>query len=147
MWGGGLIAGFALVAGAAFVNARTDAPAAVIEIKEKLFLAQVNDVYLNPADYLGKTLKVAGIFARSNEEPDAPCFVFRHSPGCCGNDGMAGLVIRWDGAAAPPFPNENDWVEAIGILTEHSDADAPYLYLALTALKVLPERGAEFVSR
>ena len=38
--------------------------------------------------------------------------VVRNTPGCCGNDGLAGLDIRYD----KDYPNENTWVEVIGVI-------------------------------
>ncbi|MDR3270345.1 MAG: hypothetical protein LBT32_02365, partial [Peptococcaceae bacterium] len=34
----------------------------ILEIKEKMFVAQTNDIYYNAEDYLGKTLKYEGLF-------------------------------------------------------------------------------------
>ena len=34
----------------------------ITEITEKMFIEQVNDVYLNPDDYLGKPLKLEGVY-------------------------------------------------------------------------------------
>jgi zinc transport system permease protein len=122
-----------------------------VEIKEKMFIAQVNDVYLNPEDYLGKTIKLEGLFIFEQyagyENPY--CFVIRYGPGCCGNDGNAGFEVAWD---APPdeeksYPEPNAWVEATGMLTTYEEDGYPYLYLSLVSLNVLDTRGAEFVSQ
>jgi zinc transport system permease protein len=122
-----------------------------IEIKEKMFIAQVNDVYLNPEDYLGRTIKLEGVFTFEQyagyENPY--CFVIRYGPGCCGNDGNAGFEVAWD---TPPgeeksYPEPNAWVEATGMLTTYEEDGYPYLYLSLASLNVLDTRGAEFVSQ
>jgi uncharacterized membrane protein YcgQ (UPF0703/DUF1980 family) len=34
----------------------------IVEIQEKMFIAQTNDIYLNPEDYIGKTIKLEGLF-------------------------------------------------------------------------------------
>lgn len=131
----------------------------VVEIKEKMFIAQTNDVYLNPEDYMGKTIKLEGLF-KSYESTDygaSYCFVIRYGPGCCGNDGSAGFEVAWDtsldqsqdGESAPesPYPEEDAWVEAEGVLKSYDEDGFPYLYLALSSLTVKEERGAEFVSQ
>ncbi|MDR2808205.1 MAG: metal ABC transporter permease [Spirochaetaceae bacterium] len=117
----------------------------LIEIKEKMFIAQTNDVYLNPEDYMGKTLKLEGLFkSLSYEDSSADYyFVLRYGPGCCGNDGSAGFEVAWDGT----FPQEDDWVEAVGELSAYQEDGYSYLYLALSSLKILESRGAEFVSQ
>jgi hypothetical protein len=129
----------------------------VIEIKEKLFIAQTNDVYLNPEEYMGRTIKYEGLFKSVyyEEAGDPYCFVLRYGPGCCGNDGSAGFEVAWDAAERPDlaegapgeFPEEDAWVEATGVLKSYEEDGYPYLYLALSSLKVLEQRGAEFVAQ
>ncbi|MDR2785094.1 MAG: hypothetical protein LBB83_04175 [Treponema sp.] len=123
-------------------------PQGVIEIREKMFIAQTNDVYLNPEDYMGRTLKLEGLFKTQAGYEDRPpyCFVLRYGPGCCGYDGNAGFEVAWDGDA-PPYPAEDDWVEAVGVLKSYEEDGYPYLYLALSRLQVLDQRGEEFVTQ
>ncbi|MDR0388009.1 MAG: hypothetical protein LBH57_08230 [Treponema sp.] len=120
----------------------------VIEIKEKMFIAQTNDVYLNPEDYMGKTIKLEGLFkfSSSPEYDVSYCFVLRYGPGCCGNDGSAGFEVAWDGDSAQ-YPEEDAWVEAEGVLKSYEEDGFPYLYLSLLSLEVKEERGAEFVAQ
>jgi zinc transport system permease protein len=123
----------------------------LIEIKEKMFIAQTNDVYLNPDDYLGKTIKLEGLFKMEQYtgSDTTYCFVLRYGPGCCGNDGNAGFEVAWDDTYTlkPPYPNIDDWVEATGSLKYYEEDGYPYLYIALSSLKVLEESGAEFVTQ
>jgi hypothetical protein len=121
----------------------------VIEIKEKMFIAQTNDVYLNAEDYLGKTIKLEGIFVATQYEgrKDPYCFVIRYGPGCCGNDGNAGFEVIWNTQQEKDYPGADAWVEAIGTLKTYEEDGYPYLYLALTSLNVLDKRGAEFVTQ
>jgi zinc transport system permease protein len=131
----------------------------VIEIKEKMFIAQTNDVYLNPEDYLGKTIKLEGMF-KTDSYADLSrnfCFVLRTGPGCCGNDGSVGFEVAWPEAAgtnssAPlvsghKYPKQDQWVEAVGKLAAYEEEGYPYLYLALVSLEVKNKRGSEFVSQ
>ena len=121
----------------------------VIEIREKMFLAQVNDVYLNAEDYLGKTIKLEGIFMaeQSYEREEPYCYVIRYGPGCCGSDGNAGFEIAWAKNRSGSYPQSNDWVEAIGMLKYYEEDYYQYLYLELSSLNVLDRRGAEYVSQ
>ncbi|MDR3302759.1 MAG: metal ABC transporter permease [Spirochaetaceae bacterium] len=122
-----------------------------IEIKEKMFIAQTNDVYLNPDEYLGKTIKLEGLFKREQftGSKEDHCFVLRYGPGCCGSDGNAGFEVAWDKEAGidKPYPAPDDWVEAVGTLKHYDEDGYPYLYLALAQINTLEERGAEFVSQ
>jgi zinc transport system permease protein len=138
------------------VSAEKPAPArldtdgrGVLEIKEKMFIAQTNDVYLNPEDYLGRTIKLEGLFKLEQYGEQSYCFVIRYGPGCCGNDGNAGFEVAWDSqdTADGAYPDLDAWVEATGVLRTYEEDDYPYLYLALSSLTVLDNRGAEFVTQ
>jgi zinc transport system permease protein len=140
--------------GAAFASApeagKEEAPGPVLEIKEKMFIAQTNDVYLNPEDYMGRTIKLEGLFKTQTgyDEQTSYCFVLRYGPGCCGFDGNAGFEVAWDASPeAAPYPAEDDWVEAVGVLKTYEEDGYPYLYLALSSIEVLDQRGAEFVTQ
>lgn len=115
----------------------------IIEIKEKMFIAQTNDIYVNPQDYLGKTLKYEGIFDPYVDEGTGETyyFVIRYGPGCCGYDANAGFEISWSGE----YPKKNDWVEVVGVLEEFEDNGDKFLRLNVSSLKILDTRGAEYV--
>jgi uncharacterized membrane protein YcgQ (UPF0703/DUF1980 family) len=119
----------------------------ILVINEKMFIAQVNDVYLNTEDYLGKTIKLEGIFKSEQyyEDVEPYCFVIRYGPGCCGSDGNAGFEVKWNNGRAQTYPNAESWVEATGVLKTYTEDDYQYLYLDLSSLDVLSKRGAEFV--
>ena len=120
----------------------------VIEIKEKMFISQVNDVYLNAEDYLGKTIKLEGLFKVEQGYDKSYCFVLRYGPGCCGYDGNVGFEVAWDNEKKKPYPRENAWVEATGELkTYEEDGYNKFLYLDLISLNVLSKRGSETVSQ
>jgi uncharacterized membrane protein YcgQ (UPF0703/DUF1980 family) len=121
----------------------------VVEIKEKMFIAQTNDIYINKNDYLGKTIKYEGIFEQSTWRDNGKTYryVVRMGPGCCpGDAAAAGFEVRWDDAGKT-FPKKNDWVEAVGVLEEYDDDGIPSLRLALTSLTVLAKRGKEKVTQ
>jgi hypothetical protein len=135
--------------GAAPPALRSGAPeTAPLEIKEKMFIAQTNDIYLNAGDYLGRTIKLEGLFKTTHyEDMDRNyCFVLRYGPGCCGNDGSAGFEVAWE-TPEKDYPAEDEWVEAVGVLKNYEEDGYPYLYLVLSSLTVKQERGAEFVSQ
>lgn len=115
----------------------------VIEIKEKMFIAQTNDIYINAEDYLGKTIKYEGIFnSFYNDANDTTYYyVIRYGPGCCGFDANAGFEVVWSG----DYPNNNDWVEVVGVLEEFEEDGNKYLRLDLSSLTVLDTRGEEYV--
>ncbi|MDR3303565.1 MAG: hypothetical protein LBS86_04050 [Treponema sp.] len=119
-----------------------------VEIKEKMFIAQVNDVYLNPDDYVGKTIKLQGLFMTQDNGATQPPyhFVIRYGPGCCGSDGNAGFEVLWENNNLA-YPNDEDWVEAVGTFGSYEEDGYPYYCISLSSLKILDERGAEYVSQ
>jgi uncharacterized membrane protein YcgQ (UPF0703/DUF1980 family) len=124
-----------------------------LEIREKMFIAQTNDVYLNPEDYMGRRIKLEGLFKTdkyTGSDKDY-CFVIRYGPGCCGYDGTAGFEVSWTGGradkAADAYPSDDEWVEAVGVLDSYDEDGYPYIYLALESLTVKDERGKETVAQ
>ena len=126
--------------------AKTNNKNGIIEITEKMFISQVNDVYLNTDDYLGKTIKIEGLFKQEQSYDKSYCFVLRYGPGCCGYDGNVGFEVAWTNEKAQSYPAIDSWVEATGVLkTYEEDGYDQYLYLDLSSLNVLSKRGAETV--
>lgn len=118
----------------------------VIEIKERVFIAQINDIYSNFADYEGKTIIVEGMYSEFQVSEDSPKMpvVYRKGPGCCGNDGWGGFFLRYDGQ----LPKENDWIRVQGKPLIEEGEDGYYnLFLQVDSLEVKKERGAETVKQ
>ncbi|WP_313343966.1 hypothetical protein [Sedimentibacter sp.] len=116
----------------------------VITIREKLFIAQTNDIYLNPEDYMDKTIKWEGIYTEVTNPVtnDEYKFVIRYGPGCCGYDGTAGFEILYDG----DLPEKNDWVEAVGKIEMVEENGEEFIAIRLSELTVMDVRGQEFVA-
>ena len=118
----------------------------IIEIKERMFISQIQDIYLNTNDFMGKTIKLEGIFMESFWNESYYYYVIRYVPDpCCGTDSI-GFMIKWpDGLRE--YPENNSWVETTGELKLFEDDFFRNLYIELTSLTVLETRGSEFVSR
>jgi len=136
------------------VAAVTQAPN-VIDVKENMYITQLSDINLNYKSYLGKTVKVQGIFKDLHWDGKDYYFVYRRTPGCCGDDGEAGFELSWNqnyqgshtGDDDNTYPAKDDWVEVQGVLKSYEISGFPFLYLALAELNVLETRGEEFVRR
>lgn len=127
------------------VQTHTAAPQLqVVEISEKMFIAQCNDVYLNPDDYQGKLIQIEGIYMSytDSDSGNAYHYVMRYGPGCCGNDGTAGFEFIYDGE----MPKQEDWIEVIGTVEKVKENDTEYIVLRASKVTVLNVRGAEFVN-
>jgi putative membrane protein len=133
---------------ALLLTACSAAPAAgdgeVIDITEKMYVTYINEIYTNTEDYIGKTIKIEGMFAAQfiEETGNTYYYVYRTGPGCCGNDGsMCGFEFTYGG----PMPAENDWIEVVGKLRTYTEGEYTYLTLDAETVTVKSERGAAIV--
>ena len=117
----------------------------ILEISEKMFVAQTNDIYYNVQEYLGRVIKYEGIFSVyvAPETGNRYYAVIRYGPGCCGIDANCGFEVSWD----EEYPEDNDWVEVVGVLEIYDDSGYKFLRLAVDSLTVLPVRGEEYVNQ
>lgn len=115
----------------------------ILEIKDKMFLTQINDIYFNYERYKDKTIIVEGMFTYLESYFDNSKFpaVYRRGPGCCGNDGWGGFILDWKGT----YPELEAWIKVVGkpVIKEYKGYQD--LYLEVVSLDVKQERGLEFV--
>jgi len=117
----------------------------IVRIEERLFATHLSHIYVNAIDYLGRTVQLEGVFLKKwwGWPYYAPFryFVKRFVPGhCCG--GFIGFEVKWSEKRS--LPEYGSWVEATGTLGADS---ALNLYLKLSSLIVLDERGEEMVTQ
>lgn len=122
-------------------DAKSSSSGKVVEIKEKMFIQQCNDIYTNPNDYKGKTIQVEGMYDSYTDEKTGKTrhAVIRKSPGCCGSDGVVGFEFSYD----EQMPNLNEWIKVTGTLEVEESEN---IILHLSKLEVLKIRGKEFVT-
>ena len=114
----------------------------VIEITDNYFIEQTNDVYLNLKDYLGKTIKMQGlVYTYDDGKGNTYYAVVRNTPGWCGNDGLAGIDINYDGN----YPEVNTWVEVVGTVESYKVYNMDTQVLKITSINET-ETGTTFVS-
>ena len=103
------------------------------------------DMYCNFDRYKDKTIIVEGMYAQfySWDGSETAPVVYRNGPGCCGNDGWGGFLLKYDGE----FPNENDWIRVTGHPELVTEGYYTNLYLNVASLEVKAERGTEFVTQ
>ena len=110
----------------------------IFTIDERFFVIQVNDIWLNPARFMGRTIRYEGLFGSEQFDDEMIFFVARQTFGCCGNDGWVGFEVVLDGIE--PLADDA-WVEVTGVL----ESQGRRLFLRVTSLVELEERGMEFV--
>jgi uncharacterized membrane protein YcgQ (UPF0703/DUF1980 family) len=119
--------------------------AKVLHIRDKFFIQQCNDIYLNPDEYTGRTVRLEGIYDEyvDEENGETTRYVIRYGPGCCGNDGVAGFEFTYDGEQRPKM---DDWIEATGTVDIEAYEGEGYVVLRLSELKIMDKRGMEYVT-
>lgn len=113
----------------------------IIEIKDEYFIGATNDMYYNVDNYVGKTIKMQGLLYAYDVGGETCYAVVRNSPGCCGNDGLAGLDIKYDGKCPP----ENTWVEIVGVVDKEEWQDGYNPIVNVTSM-TRTEPGQAFVT-
>ena len=114
----------------------------MVEITDNYFIEQTNDVFFNLNDYLGKSIKIEGLIYSYVDSNGNICYaVVRNTPGCCGNDGLAGLDIRYD----EDYPAENTWVEVTGVV-ETDIIDGTEIPAIQVSSMTIKEKGKSFVT-
>ena len=114
----------------------------IIVIKEDTFLTQLNSIFLDSDKYTDSEITLEGIFFNEIVDGEILNAIYRTSPGCCGNDGIAGLDVSWNGE----LPDSGSWVKGNGVLKKYNKNDKEHLILRLTSLEILENRGKEFVT-
>lgn len=114
-----------------------------LDITDNYFIAQTNDVYLNYNEYEGKIVRIEGYFYVYQDSVTGENYyaVIRNAPGCCGNDGLAGLDILYDGE----YPAENTWIQVVGKIDKYSEKD-PTPVIKVISLEETSE-GTGFVNQ
>lgn len=117
-----------------------------IDITEDMYLSWVNEIYSNEKDYIGKTIKIEGMYSTYDIESEDATYnlVYRVGPGCCGTDGdLCGFEFESDNE----LPNENDWIEITGVLGYYDVNGTKYLTIKDAQINVKEERGQEIVGQ
>lgn len=115
-----------------------------VDITEKMYVTFINEIYVNTEDYIGKTIRIEGMYTAYTDENNGNTYyyVYRTGPGCCGNDGsMCGFEFTWNGS----MPKDNDWIQVVGSLRTYDEDGFTYLTLDAKSVTVMDERGAETV--
>lgn len=84
----------------------------ILEISEKMFLTQINDIYFNFDEYKDKIIIVEGMYASftTRDGTVKVPVIYRYGPGCCDNDGWGGFLLKYAGQ----LPQEKDWIRVTG---------------------------------
>lgn len=111
-----------------------------IIMQDNQYITQINDIWLNTDEYLGKTIEIEG-FPMTN---GTYTFVGRYGPGCCSGDGYAYMEYEYNEKL--DLIDEQDWIKVIGIIRQGQDEYGPYVYIEATSVEKLATRGVDRVT-
>lgn len=113
-----------------------------LDITEDKYVSCVNDIYVYTEDYLGKMIRIEGIYLGETFEGRDYHYIYRHGPGCCDTDGeMCGFEFTYNG----DMPKNGDWIEVVGTLRQYLEGNLAYLTLDAISVTIKDERGQEDV--
>jgi len=113
-------------------------------LKDRLFVQQVQDIYLNPRNYTDKIVQIEGFFEKYIDGNKQERYeVFRKTAGCCGNDGRAGFEFVYKEKLK--F-NMYEWISVEALVKEGSENGEDFVYLeAISVTKKDKGKAKEFV--
>jgi len=116
----------------------------ILFIEDRFFVVQNQQIFMNPNNYIGRTIRYEGMFwgLPWGTDGEDVYVVFRFAGGCCGNDGIVGFEL--DLGDTEPLENDS-WVEVTGVLEMMEYGDGEFLWLTDVVLIEMEERGAESV--
>jgi len=130
---------FAMILAACIPNEANDN---VLVIGDRFFITQVNDIFVNTQEYMGRTIRYEGLFRTVDwfPTPHDSFIVYRYTMSCCGEDPIGFEVILPAGMR----PLEDFvWVEVTGVVERSHGFPA----IRATSIVEKPDFGAVFVWR
>jgi len=112
----------------------------VLVIGERFFVQQIEDIFRNRPQNMGRTIRYEGVFRAMHwaQTDTYHFYVVRYVMSCCGVQAI-GFELLPDNV--PPLQDET-WVEVTGVLEE----DGGFIVIRVISLIEMAERGAEVVN-
>jgi len=113
-------------------------------LKDRLFVQQVQDIYLNPRNYTDKIVQIEGFFEKYIDGNKQERYeVFRKTAGCCGDDGRAGFEFVYKEKLKFKM---YEWILVEALVKESSENGEDFVYLeAISVTKKDKGKAKEFV--
>jgi len=119
-----------------------------IVIGENYYDTTINDIYLNPENYMNKNIEIEGMYLENLPWT----FVGRYSTSnvCvyC-PEGYSYMEYQLKGNIDREFTAKDDWIKVIGTLAKGNDETSDfqdYYYLEVLSIEVMNERGVDTVN-
>ena len=119
-----------------------------VVLTDNYYDTTINDMWLNPDSYIGKTVQIEGMYLENLPYT----FVGRYSesnlcPNCPA--GYSYFEYQLNGELNRKFTDEKEWIKVIGKFAVGNDASTNYTdfyYLDVLTLEVMNERGQETIN-
>ena len=107
-------------------------------LSSTMVYAEVNNIMTSPKNYVGKTIKMSGLYYASYFDQTDQYYhyvVITDATSCC----PQGLEFTWDGNHAYPddYPEDQAQIEVIGVFDSYDELGQTYYYLDVSDLSVL----------
>ena len=104
-------------------------------LSSTMVYAEVNNMMVNPGDYMGKTIKMSGpYYARYYDMTDIyyHYVIVEDATSCC----VQGLEFILSGEHCYPddYPDERDAIEVTGVFKSYDELGKTYYYLAVDGM-------------
>ena len=109
----------------------------VVVISERFFVHELMEVLLNHQQYIGRTIRLEGMFRTLHVDGVDRFVVMRYTFTCCSEEPIGLEIVLGDFS---PFAADA-WVEVAGTLTMNNG----FLVIQVTSITELTRRGAEVV--
>lgn len=111
----------------------------IINISDGIFLALVNDIYVNKDEYIGKKVRISGQNVRFEDKDTGEVIyaILREGPGCCYNDSVIGFEYITDGK----YPEKDKWYEMVGEVITDNYKSGKVVKLKLIEIKEIEPKG------
>ncbi len=106
----------------------------IIVVEDQVFSSMVMEIYENADKYIGKTIKLTGMFDKYHDDQSDKTYfsVYRKDEmGCC----SYGIEVDWDDSTGIKIPAQDQIVTATGVLDKYNENSQDYLVLHLSELK------------
>ncbi|MGI6746227.1 MAG: hypothetical protein ACOX45_08870 [Acutalibacteraceae bacterium] len=120
-----------------------DSDKEIINITEKLYVSWINEIYTSTDQYLGRTIKIEGMFAKEVSTPKNILLCFTGWVPVAAE--TTGLCVVLSLPQAVNIRRENDWIEVVGTLEVYEENGNKFLTLSNSKITVKQERGLEVV--
>jgi len=104
-------------------------------LSSTMIYAQVSNMLANPDEYMGKTIRMNGLYYSSYYDMTKTRYhyvVIEDATACCAQ----GLEFIWNGKHAYPrdYPEENAKIEIIGVFDSYDELGKTYYYIDIDGI-------------